>query len=942
MKPKIKPYKTSSDHTSLEVLLSRVNQSLHLCYSSDFSTGPGNIKCVIAPLFEYKKLLHRLSQIPNVVFMTMEEFIESGPSSNIVRVAIRHDIDGDIVASHKMAEVENELGISTTHYVLHTAPYYGYVKKGVFHRHEEMAELYLSLQELGHEVGLHIDPLHIYQNWNIDGAQGLCEELEWLRQQGLRIVGTAAHNHTSIYGAQNYEIFKSRLRNHHMPCGTNAEIVDVSEVTHNGKWAPLHVLDMEELGIKYETHDTYAVPGYLGIMAEVGHGKISQTWNTKLSPTDRGLRTGIRDYATLDDALDKLRPGDGVVFTTHPCYYGARLNIHEPPFMQADVSRMKSNSKLGWVTWDPGSVVAVSQNDKKNDEQVSQSCNHANTLGFIDKEHETGESIHILILGGETLSPPERMVYDHLGCSLENELNAGNPSNRLLVRSAGFPHMAPSRYYAWLDHLTRDNCPPIVLLGVDPDLQGLWPDDWPLPDRKCTGSMFLEWQPDTDTVRVNKLKRRLRETPSTRGQTGESFSYLKACLHTCAELVVSRGGTPVLLLEPRSEKAPNSPPALTPEQFMQLADELELNGVTGTAETTASNNTAFDSILVSEQLRKLVDIDSFRASPKALTKSPASTPKQQDPPVATIINIKSISYTGTTWICGVLSSHPDCFFLGPPDRFFELWKDRPQDLCLVHGSTCEFWPQFCRNFDPDENFYVQLARTSGKKFIVINNPGAHELIQDLDDPRVSNKVIRVARDGRAVTASYERKMGTGYLKALEWYAPAAQWMGFGKHEDGILDLRYEDLATEPLPQLARLSAFLGMTYSKDALQYWNFDHHPISGNQGMFALMKLHLGLPIPNFESREYYEAQFASGLERQGRPVLDERWRDQLSDDDLAHFDVICGKVNADWGYQRNKIATDSDLHPAKLLEAKKACHRFRSSVVAYLRSVYRRIKS
>ena len=79
----------------------------------------------------------------------------------------------------------------------------------------------------------------------------------------------------------------------------------------------------------------------------------------------------------------------------------------------------------------------------------------------------------------------------------------------------------------------------------------------------------------------------------------------------------------------------------------------------------------------------------------------------------TVINLLSLSYTGTTWINIVLGSHEETLAVGPPDRFFELWSTDPGKLCLVHGPDCDLWPAFSARYDPRNNLFVQLAEHTG-------------------------------------------------------------------------------------------------------------------------------------------------------------------------------------------------------------------------------------
>ena len=69
-----------------------------------------------------------------------------------------------------------------------------------------------------------------------------------------------------------------------------------------------------------------------------------------------------------------------------------------------------------------------------------------------------------------------------------------------------------------------------------------------------------------------------------------------------------------------------------------------------------------------------------------------------DKPV-TVAVIRSLSFTGTTWLNTVLGGHENALVLGPADR---LWRfvngEETGDLCRVHGGSCDFWPGFLARY----------------------------------------------------------------------------------------------------------------------------------------------------------------------------------------------------------------------------------------------------
>lgn len=933
--PDIRPYTVAPDATPLPALLARVNDVLYQNYSADYTAGPGPGKVVAMPMSYYDRLLRRLRRIPGVEFLTMEDLIAGRGSRDGIRVTIRHDVDADVVAAQEMARLERAHGIPTTYYFLHTAFYYGHFDAdGVFHRYEAMADLYRAVQDLGHEVSLHIDPLLIYQDHKIDGAQALVEELNWLRARGLRVPGAAAHNHTSVYGAQNYEIFKGKLRNHLLPGGDRGEVIDVPEVVHNGKWAPLHVLDMQELGLAYEAHDTYGVDGYAGIMSEINYACINQTWSIQARPYDRGLRQGPGGWARLDDALSKVRPGEAIVFTTHPLYYGGRHRRDDGLTPALTSRHVAPSPHLGWHTFRPSSLVASVTHDAAGavDEQV---IAIAAANGLLDRPALPGVT-PVLLLGGAGTAPSDIAVPEHLSVRLEQRLQrlGGEP---VQVRAMAFEGMGAARLAAWFDRAEAGLVTGVVLLAVSPDapalnLPGRWPephdDAGPAPraygdalvwDPKARDVVVQRFTPDTPTPpRDPATPPRLHDLdPAARHDGVPVLDALAAIYRRLAAMVRARGGTPAMLVEATDPERP--------EAFHQAASRLaeaagmpllnpfpELLAWTGPGRmvTEAGRLTADGHLeaaaLLAPAVQGLLAAARERPAPATLASArPAAARAERSPsgqPI-TIVNLFSISYTGTTWINTVLGSHPRAFALGPPDRFLDLWKTAPEKLCLLRGAESPFWPAFCKRYDPRENFFVQLAEFSGKDIIVINNPVPTRMGLQLADHRLRLRSVRVVRDGRAVTASFARKFSKPFGESLrDWFAPALATFPWTIDDADTAHLRYEDMIEAPLGELRRLGRFIGLTYDASSLRYWEHTHHPISGNQGMFAMMRFYQGLPVPKFESREYYEELVRRGVETSGMPIRDERWREQVTEQDLYTFDRRSGADNARVGYPRD----------------------------------------
>ena len=85
---------------------------------------------------------------------------------------IRHDVDASIDHALKMAKIEEELGISSTYFLLFSNRFYNLLEKNTYQK-------LLNLVEFGREIGLHYD-LEVYDNYNLLNVDYLENEIKLL------------------------------------------------------------------------------------------------------------------------------------------------------------------------------------------------------------------------------------------------------------------------------------------------------------------------------------------------------------------------------------------------------------------------------------------------------------------------------------------------------------------------------------------------------------------------------------------------------------------------------------------------------------------------------------------------------------------------------------------------------------------------------------------
>ena len=124
-----------------------------------------------------------------------------------VVIGLRHDVDdniGSFETALRMAEWEFEHGYSSTYFLLHDSHYW----------RPEMLEHAPSFEELGHEVGIHVNAIAEALRQKRDPHMILSEALERARATGVRVVGCVAHGDNLCHkrGFVNDEMFEESPR----------------------------------------------------------------------------------------------------------------------------------------------------------------------------------------------------------------------------------------------------------------------------------------------------------------------------------------------------------------------------------------------------------------------------------------------------------------------------------------------------------------------------------------------------------------------------------------------------------------------------------------------------------------------------------------------------------------------------------------------------------
>ncbi len=454
-------YEATDSGATVDEIFAQCNRDMHAGYGL-LKSGQ-TARPIAYPLAAYRQLIASLAAMPRVACVTLRDLCRQPTRDDSVRLAIRHDVDGDIVAALRGAEIEAAFGVPTSYYFLHTAFYYGRFEGPLFRRHACMAHVYRQIQTLGHDVGLHTNGLEIYEDYKVDGAQAIACEIAWMRGSGIDVFGTVGHGSKAVYGAENFEIFKGRAKG---KARIKDGLQEPAELCINGKSAWTRVLDESELGLEYEGNDIF---WHKKTKVEYGATRTLDgwRWNRRFDRDAPGALAFCSQEAMLAD-IAQLESGSCVVLTVHPCYYGLRHRSDAGPTLRVNRNTRVVNADLGWHTWSPRSLVAIHEDhdDLRHDRQQFV---FANELGMIAPAKPLAtRRLHlnrrVLLLDGAGLADPAMAPESTAGSIAELVCNAADEKGAWLTLA--HPGMGLARLFGWFLWGLDAFKPTDIVLGI--------------------------------------------------------------------------------------------------------------------------------------------------------------------------------------------------------------------------------------------------------------------------------------------------------------------------------------------------------------------------------------------------------------------------------------------------------------------------------------------
>ena len=264
--------------------------------------------------------------------------------------------------------------------------------------------------------------------------------------------------------------------------------------------------------------------------------------------------------------------------------------------------------------------------------------------------------------------------------------------------------------------------------------------------------------------------------------------------------------------------------------------------------------------------------------------------------------IAGAGHSGSTLLGLILGSHGDCFYAGEAEKTNHLGNADAHEmkrLCKICGRDCPIWQGFVVREADD--LYEQIAARTGKPIIVDSTKHTRWLSKQIDflgHTTAESFMIFLQRDGRAVINSWIRKYPTQNVKELiaGWIRQIQRTKALFDGFDGTkIEVRYEQLATEPARVTQELCAFLEMPYQPAMLDFFQHEHHPLGGNNGtQFLVAKAQsdrIKSPYVRLSTRNrYYYEDHPLAIR------IDLRWKKELDPAVERLFEEMAGQENAE----------------------------------------------
>ena len=296
-----------------------------------------------------------------------------------------------------------------------------------------------------------------------------------------------------------------------------------------------------------------------------------------------------------------------------------------------------------------------------------------------------------------------------------------------------------------------------------------------------------------------------------------------------------------------------------------------------------------------------------------------------------VVFIMAMGHSGSSLLAVILGSHPKCFSVGELKVFPRHYQNRDKLHLDCVNCNSEFWEktfgeeglkQLALGLSEKRiNKYIPLKidkeiRSWFKQDLIFNpysfmfnkfkkdiiiDSSKHPLwiekrmsAKEFTQRRIEAYLVYLIRDGRAVINSLFRKYPDKDIEVV-----SQDWVKKLKERNVFFDqfpserkikIAYEQLASNPQQTIEKICQLLKVEFTPDMLNYWKYEHHDLSGNDGTYSLIRRYQGKELikkTKLLHGNYYQ-EHDLGIK------LDLRWQREFDPEKLAVFNRIAGEYN------------------------------------------------
>jgi hypothetical protein len=450
-----KPYVVKDVAIEKDHILETIHKQFYFGKGPNTNVGLKSDKEISFEFCDFVRIVQALSKVEIIHSVSGSELDRKVWPLGKIPILFRHDVDGDLDTALDIAKVEAEYGFKGTFYILPAALYYSnwYTPKSAderkyagecIERYEKMTEIYLEIQAMGHEVGLHYFPYGSYNELLMDGVDHIMQEAAWLRKAGLNIRGGVGHSSSVAQGADMAEIFSEFVDR---AINVNCRNINPAPLFQfKGLELPRHKMSLGDVPLEYVHEFTPKGNGYWAIRE---NGNVLYAAAANQAATRQ-------DFCSIGQMLQEIKNRiggggydlDAITIMIHPEHMRSRITPVRADEQELRKLVYEGSAKIlaTCPTERPKNAPCVVRYVSDQDQEI-EVAHFTNSLGFLDYEPEYEKELDrslVLFIGTDLIECSHLQITQNLPGWLK-KIYWHEDRRRISVRNFSSDHLPGSR-----------------------------------------------------------------------------------------------------------------------------------------------------------------------------------------------------------------------------------------------------------------------------------------------------------------------------------------------------------------------------------------------------------------------------------------------------------------------------------------------------------------